>query len=534
MAANLPTKPGLLSRTVQSARSWLSTKDKSTQIHEYDYAWDGVTTAMLLGSGKRFARTRIQIYEKWHYMSGDAIVSSALRLHVTQALGGHETTGQSVFIESTAEQQGKNGDKRVNAIVEDLQKTLTPIFNRIAAPIALKGCEFGDAYGRIYSKKGVGVSDVYIDELVFPPLVQPYEQGGQTVGFVVSTGERFNERLTITQMARMKMPRMVYNAQMRVLEKAARIALKEDDPNLLPILPALVGGSFLDAAEESYDNMSFALAGLVGQRIMASIDETLLTVNYEGMTLEQRTTLKESILKMLKASKERTEKAVSEGKPLLQRFYNVLPVSGDKQVTQVSSLRGTDNSGNNITVEDVFLHARLLAGALGIDLTMLGFADQLSGGLGDGGFFRVSAQAAERSRIIRGALTDFFHQIVDVHMLQKYGFVFADGDRPYQVNFFGSISALESERQHTREAETNAALSLVSVLQQLKELGTPEEVNRLIIASILSQDEDAATLIARGLETAKAEAKKNAGGFGGFGNPDDERDPDPDQDDEDN
>ncbi|MGA4113062.1 hypothetical protein ACI2T3_18855 [Ralstonia nicotianae] len=103
-------------------------------------------------------------------------------------------------------QRAKKGDKGVNAIVEDLQKTLSPIFNKIAAPIALKGCEFGDAYGRIYSRKGVGVTDVYIDELVFPPLVQPYEQGGKTVGFVVSTGERFNERLTVTQMARLTAP----------------------------------------------------------------------------------------------------------------------------------------------------------------------------------------------------------------------------------------------------------------------------------------------------------------------------------------
>jgi hypothetical protein len=523
-------KSGWLSR-IMPGKLWSKENDKSQQIHEYDYAWDGVTVSMMLGTGKRYARTRFEIYEKWNYMGGDAIISSALRLHVTQALGGHETTGDVVFIESTAEANGVKDDSKTNAIIRDIQDNLGPLLNRIAPQVAFKAAQFGDAYGRVYGEQGKGVLDVYIDELVYPPLVQPYEQANNTVGFVVSTGERFNERLTVKQMARMKMPRFVYTAQMRVLEKAARIALKQDDINELPIMPGLVGGSFLDAAEESYDNMSFALQGVVGQRVMGSIDETLLGVNLENTTLDQQKKVMEGIKNMLVKSKERTEQAVKAGKPVLERFYHVMPTVGEKQITSVSSMRGSDSGASNYSTEDIFLHARLLAGALGIDLTMLGFADQLSGGLGDGGFFRVSAQAAERSRIIRGSLTEFFHWVIDIHTLYKYGYVFDPGKRPYQINFYGSISALESEQQHTRETSTNSTLSLVGLLEQLKNLGTDEKVNQHILANQLGLDEDAAKLYADGVEQAKKAAQDAGsdqldGGFGNrslFANDDDEK-----------
>ena len=42
-----------------------------------------------------------------------------------------------------------------------------------------------------------------------------------------------------------------------------------------------------------------------------------------------------------------------------------------------------------------------LGGALGVDPSLLGFGDMLSGGLGDGGFFRVSVLASVSSAIER-------------------------------------------------------------------------------------------------------------------------------------
>ena len=44
----------------------------------------------------------------------------------------------------------------------------------------------GDSYARVYGQDKVGVTDLLCDEMVLPPLVQPFEQGSKTVGYVGS------------------------------------------------------------------------------------------------------------------------------------------------------------------------------------------------------------------------------------------------------------------------------------------------------------------------------------------------------------
>lgn len=490
-------------------KNFLRLSGRAEEINSSDGMVDGVTVAMMLGSSEKPARSRQQLYQKYHWMAGDPIISTALRLHVTQALGGHESTGDVVFIEAAADKQ-KAADKKM---VEELNKDLAALFNRVAHQVAFAGVAFGDAYARIYAVDKVGVTSLYTDEMVHPPLVQPYEQGNQTVGFLVSTGEKFNVKLTNKQMARLRMPRMNYTPQDRVLEKSIKVTLEEDDPEKLEVLPSLVGGSMMEAAEEAYDRLSAALTGIVGQRIQSSIDETMVMPNLDGMTKEQREAFMKSFTSMLMKSKARAAEAIKSGKPLLERLFHILPVFGDKQGVTFEQFKGAETG--TITIEDVLMHARLLSGSLGIDLAMLGFADQLSGGLGDGGFFRVSAQAAEQSRIIRHALTDFFNHIIDVHTYYKYGFVFAENERPYKINFFGSISALETERQRTRESAMNAGMAMVQALTQMKDLGMPKAANQHLLEKVMQLDEDSAALIADGLD--KAKPPEGAGGFGGDG-----------------
>jgi hypothetical protein len=53
----------------------------------------------LSGDGSAPARSRRDIYAKWSQMLRDPIVGGAIKLHCTAALGGHETSGDVVFIE---------------------------------------------------------------------------------------------------------------------------------------------------------------------------------------------------------------------------------------------------------------------------------------------------------------------------------------------------------------------------------------------------------------------------------------------------
>ncbi len=467
------------------------------------YNYDSVTVSMLLGSGYRSARARVQIYQKYQFMLGDGIINSAIMAHVTNALGGDERSSQTVFLDILPFAEK---DKALSKIAGEIRDDLIPLLNKIAHQSAFNGAGFGDSYGRVYTGKREGVVEINIDEMVYPPLVQPYVRGNQTVGYVVSTGEKFTERLSITQLARLKMPRTYYVPQIKVIDKSFHTAITEDDITKLPILPELIGGSFLDAAEFAYDNLIKALLGLVGQRVINSIDESMIQANLEGMTIQQRKLFMESLKKMLTESKARAECAVKEGRPITERIYHIMPTSSEKQLTAVQPFTGTGGS-TSITIEDVLFHAKLLAGALGIDMSMLGFSDILSGGLGEGGFFRTSVQGAQRSQVIRTGLADFFYEIIDLHCLARYGFVFAPKDRPYAISFYSTNSALETEQQLSREKAANTSTLILGVFDQLKNLGLDEVSMNMIIEQIMEFPEDFAKVMAKALATSIAQKK---------------------------
>lgn len=506
---------GWLARAKQGAKNFLGIVEMSDQIRQDDYSYgvDAVGVDILLGSGKRTSRSRVQLYQKLTYMMQDPIVSTGLRLHVTMALGGHETTGDTVFIERKPDIP--DGDQRAK-IVEELVRDLSGILNKNAHQTCFKAAGYGDAYGRLYVKEGVGVVDIDTGDLFHPPLVQSYERANTTAGFIVSDAKRGTVKLTRKQLVRMKMQRMEYVPQTRALDNAMRQNIAEDDIDKLTLMASTVGGSFLHAAEEAFDNLAAAIVGLVGQRIMSSIDETMVGVNFEGVTLEQRKLFMGSITNMLKGMKDRAAQQINEGKYSVQRNFHVIPTTSDKQITQISSFQGAAGS-SSLTVDDVMFHARLLAGSFGIDLSMLGFADQLTGGLGEGGFNQTSSQAAERAGIIRTAYTEYCHAVIDVHMYTKYGskYVFEDGDRPYAINFFGSIAALEAKEQQSRERKMNAGALLVTTVQQLRDIGMPEKVNEGFFASQLGLDADFSKVLAKGLANAKPPEPAGFGAEGG-------------------
>lgn len=515
-----PNKPDFLARLGLGRGAWakrnLSPAAEIDPSDTYMYGAGITTVSSLLGHGRRAARTRQVIYEKWMRMEGDPLISTAIQLLVTSALGGHETTGDIVFVE---EKPSAKENKKLQKIVEEVRK-LAPIFNRIAFQMAFTGAIYGDAYARVYSTPKDGVIEVSTSELLRPQLVQPFERGDRTVGYAVTVGKNNFERLDALQMVRLKMPRTVWIPQYGVVEKSLKVVLPEDDYEKLPIMPSMVGGSLIYNAEEPYDNLCATLIGMVGQRWIDSIDESIVTVNMKEMNKEQQARYLSSVKKILERSKEYSEKAVKRGYPILEKIRHILPVNDDKQIINVMPANGGQpGRSGSVTVEDVMFHARLLSGALGVDLSMIGFADQMSGGLGEGGFFRMSAQAAERARVIRVALEECFNQIIDIHTYNKYGVVFTPSERPWDINFYGSISALEAEKQRTKADAMNAAGLIAQTIAALKEIGATKEITERFLQKEMMIDEEDAKLYAEIVEQ-KAEGEMGMdGGFGGGGMP---------------
>lgn len=465
-----------------------------TQNLSVMYGSGMTTVASLMSSGKRGARSRDQIYSDWAQMESDPIVSTSIGLLVTSALGGHETSGELVFIEKKASIEK---DSKLANMVNEIASDLSGMFNDHAFQMSYLAGIFGDSYARIFAKPKDGVIGMMVDELIRPPLVQPYERGPRTVGYSVSVGERNFEPMTALQMVRMKMPRTQWVPQFGVIEKSLKQSLREDDMDKLPLLPSMVGGSLIYAAEEPYQNLSASLLGLVGQRWLDSIDEQIMTLNMNDMSKDKQEKFASSITRMLQRSKDIAEQAVKGGKPIFEKIRHIVPVNGDKQLTALQGLGQQPGRTGTIGIEDVMLHARLTSGAIGVDLSMVGFADQLSGGLGDGGFFRTSAQAAERARILRVSLAQCFNNVIDIHTMHRYGVVFKPSDRPWNINFFGSISALEAEKQRTRMDAMGVGMTLAQTMQQLKDMGATKELMESFLTTTMMLDKEQAVLYAK-------------------------------------
>ena len=458
-----------------------------------------VSTSILLG-GNSEARSRQQIYAKYQQMQQNSFINAGLRLHVTAALGGHESKGDVIFIECTPEAEK---DPKKKKIIDDLNHDLKDLLNKNIYTLAFNAVSWGDGYARVYSQDKVGITDLMCDEMVLPPLVQPFEQGSRTVGYVVGTATNSSGvKLSTTQMIRVKMPRTLYTPQARVMQKAFKTAILEDDSSNLPYLPSLVGGSFLEGIEDPYNHLIMSISGMVGQRIQDGIDEALLTVNMTDMTHEQQKATMQNLEQMFAETAAQTAKAVKEGRSLLGKLRRFIPVWSDKQLVQLQGGTGSQRSGS-ITIDDVMFHAKQLSGGLGIDLAMLGFADLLSGGLGEGGFFRVSAQVAERSRMIRNAVTQAINDLIDIHLYKKSGLAFSDADRPWTINFYSGISAQQKEAQDTKLSMMNTGGILIQTLAQLKELGLSPEVVKHLLSTQMMLDENSADLVAKGLASAK-------------------------------
>lgn len=477
---------------------------RAEELIAYGDDISGMTISSLLGQEGNPARTRHQIYRQFMLMEKDPVVSIALKTHTIAALGGHESKGEVVFIE-----EEPNCSDKQRKFIDEIRADVLDDFNKIAFNVAYNAIAFGDSFARTYYEKGKGLVRLVSDEMVHPSLILPYEQGGETSGYVVGTNKHSLGRMTTLQLARMKMPRVAYIPQMGVVSKTYRHNIMEDDIHKLPQLPAMVGGSFLFAAEKPFRDFYVSLNSLVGQRLVDAIDEAFITINMSTSTHEQQKRMAQYLKNILISSKKMADDAMS-GIPQVSRIRHVVPTYNDKQLTIHGDALGSKRQGT-VTIEDIMLHAKLLAGSLGIDLSMLGFAEMLSGGLGEGGFFRASAQIAESSRLIRIGLSDFFNTIIDTHCLFKYGKALSQTNRPFNINFYGSISAFENERQQTRATAVGSAGLIVQTLEQAKNLGLKEQELILFMTKQMAMDEDEARQYAKSMMQAQQEMSQQGG-----------------------
>lgn len=143
---------------------------------------------------------------------------------------------------------------------------------------------------------------------------------------------------------------------------------------------------------------------------------------------------------------------------------HLIPIFGDRGRLDISTVEGSPNIEG---LEDVMLHVKRLGGALGIDPSLLGFGDMLSGGLGEGGYFRLSVMAAIKSQQIRTAIQTGLEKLFNIHIALKHGKYFLPGQRPWRIVFNSISTAMEREEEENMESRANSATMLATLVQTI-------------------------------------------------------------------
>lgn len=115
----------------------------------YGYGEGYATVSSLNNNANSPARTRQQIYRKWAEMEATPICATAAKILTTTALGGHENTGQAVFLEKSP---ACTGNKQLEKIADEIISDLTEIINKSIFTMSYRGAIYGDSYIRIYTE----------------------------------------------------------------------------------------------------------------------------------------------------------------------------------------------------------------------------------------------------------------------------------------------------------------------------------------------------------------------------------------------
>ena len=436
-------------------RSCPGSQHDNEQCHSMTRGCDTVRAKYVLPL-ERTAR-----YAKLRLMSLDPTIDCAIQMHIANALAAKADSTDSVYIDTVEE--GKS-----NKYVDELRALLMPIIDRDLNEWARKAAVYGSCFARVYGEQGVGITNVRSDFYTHPRFIQKFEKGGKLAGYTSSYQGANN-----------------FGRQIQLLPPWTFVGFEipawEDIENIEPVkvdgipvdlsnpvygLEGLIesqqyGQSLIATAYEPWMCLRDALCSLLMSRRNAARLERLVGVSTGKLEPERAARYVDMIgERITNASAEVQTASWLDGN--LQTVINhIFPILGEKGGVQVDAVQGTADIS---ALEDIMFHVKRLGSAFGIDPSLLGFGDLLSGGLGDGGFFRVSIMASQKAVFLRKAIKNGLDRLCEIHIAYKYGKVFTPEERPWKICFNSISSAIEREEQETLEAKSNFCQGLIASL----------------------------------------------------------------------
>ncbi|EON2642782.1 phage portal protein [Escherichia coli] len=474
---------------------------------------DGMTSeADSISLSAELPGERLQKYNILETMAKSPTISTALNIHIAHALAPSKKTGQA-FILSPKDGSDAEAVSRCEELTADLGAMINDGLPSWAMIMAI----FGVSYVRPYAEQGRGITGIESSYYTLPHFVQEFYRGSQLVGF---SGDYILDthslRRVITEpwnLVSMKNP--YWTPQHKVIPvsygtKGYSLLSEQADKPLMETQN--YGTSFLEYSYEPYLNLCASLAALKSTRNNAAKIDRLIALTTNTLDPVNAANYTRGVSQALKRHSDLVAQRSINANAIPTVLNHLIPVMGDGKngITIDTQSIPADISG----IEDVMFHLRQLAASLGIDATMLGWADQMSGGLGEGGWQQTAIQAALRANWIRQAAQRTIYRLLDIHLAYKYGKVYTETNRPYDVQFNSMNTAIQEEENRELDARANFVAVISQIMDQIQnnpKLAGSDAFMRYLFTEQLHIDDDTLNTMIKEFKANESEQNNEHG-----------------------
>ncbi|HDD9621254.1 TPA: phage portal protein [Escherichia coli] len=474
---------------------------------------DGMTSeADSISLSAELPGERLQKYNILETMAKSPTISTALNIHIAHALAPSKKTGQA-FILSPKDGSDAEAVSRCEELTADLGEMINDGLPSWAMIMAI----FGVSYVRPYAEQGRGITGIESSYYTLPHFVQEFYRGSQLVGF---SGDYILDthslRRVITEpwnLVSMKNP--YWTPQHKVIPvsygtKGYSLLSEQADKPLMETQN--YGTSFLEYSYEPYLNLCASLAALKSTRNNAAKIDRLIALTTNTLDPVNAANYTRGVSQALKRHSDLVAQRSINANAIPTVLNHLIPVMGDGKngITIDTQSIPADISG----IEDVMFHLRQLAASLGIDATMLGWADQMSGGLGEGGWQQTAIQAALRANWIRQAAQRTIYRLLDIHLAYKYGKVYTETNRPYDVQFNSMNTAIQEEENRELDARANFVAVISQIMDQIQnnpKLAGSDAFMRYLFTEQLHIDDDTLNTMIKEFKANESEQNNEHG-----------------------
>lgn len=457
----------------------------------------------------RLPKDRLAKYAVLDIMASDPTIDSALKMHISHALSANPNTGEIVSIESTTDED--------DPITIDLRDTFKEIINQNCHSWAYNAAKYGSWFTRIYGKQGSGVELVRSDYYTHPRYTMVYERAGQLVGFTSAYqgtsqsvgGIRIMEPWKFVSF---RIPHWATNSSFEPVRYENKpFDISSDDYRDEGLVESQnYGQSLIETAFDPWMDLLEAIQSLNMSRKNAARLERLIGVHTGKLVPKKAAAYLNDVAKQLTATEKRKARD-SFRRGFIQTVINrLIPIFGDgRGRLDISTVEGNPNIAD---LADVEFHIKRLGSAVGVDPSLMGFGEMLSGGLGDGGFFRVSILAAIKAALLRRGMQTGLERLFDIHVAYKHGKAFLPGQKPWRIVFNSVSTAMEREEMENQETRVNFAMLVGQLIQTLDpEMKgyDPNAMNNWVYTDLLKMDEEKFKQIFNKIIKPQSEEREN-------------------------